>query len=181
MSTNQVTLKQIVVMLISEFIDRTGFRPTEDYYHTEIEPEYNSSNLDKDAWCKQWKKNGGIQKAYDAMVKEAANQASRAASLDKNVDCKVEEIADLRQKFETVKEQLYDANLQKTELWHLREELVTFIIEQAQKCSSTDLREKAIELVGEKAYLTWKLEHKSNMWQLDIDLLVKILKHNETE
>ena len=50
-------------MLISEFIDRTGFRPTEDYYHTVIEPEYNASNLDKDAWCKQWKKNGGIQKA----------------------------------------------------------------------------------------------------------------------
>lgn len=69
-------------MLISEFIDRTGFRPTEDYYHTEIEPAYNRSNLDKDAWCKQWKKNGGIQKAYDALKEQAANEYANVLSLE---------------------------------------------------------------------------------------------------
>ena len=48
-------------MLIKEFIDRTGFTPTDDYYHTEIEPEYEHSKLEKDDWCREWKKNGGIQ------------------------------------------------------------------------------------------------------------------------
>lgn len=59
-------------MMINEFIERTGFKPTEYYYHAEIEREYEASDMDKDKWCKQWLKNGGIQKAYDAMCKDAA-------------------------------------------------------------------------------------------------------------
>lgn len=51
-------------MLLAEFINRTQFYPSEEYYHEVIEPQYNGSNLDKDAWCKQWKKNGGIAIAY---------------------------------------------------------------------------------------------------------------------
>ena len=46
-------------MMINEFVDLTGFKPTDDYYHTEIEPIYERSDMDKRDWCKQWKKNGG--------------------------------------------------------------------------------------------------------------------------
>ena len=64
-------------MTIQEFTDRTGFAPTESYYHSVIEPEYMASNIEKDAWCKQWKRNGGIQKAYDALREQAANDYAK--------------------------------------------------------------------------------------------------------
>ncbi len=48
-------------MMRSEFIERTGFEPTADEY-SEIEEEYYGFDGDKDAYCKQWKKNGGIER-----------------------------------------------------------------------------------------------------------------------
>lgn len=48
-------------MMRSEFIERTGFEPTNDEY-AEIEQEYMGCDIDKDLFCKQWKKNGGIQR-----------------------------------------------------------------------------------------------------------------------
>lgn len=49
-------------MMISEFIERTGFEPTYVEYLNDIEPEYMGTEMDKDAFCKQWKKNGGISR-----------------------------------------------------------------------------------------------------------------------
>lgn len=51
-------------MLQSEFIERTKFEVSAECYHEFIEPEYNGSTLPKDEWCKQWKRNGGIARAY---------------------------------------------------------------------------------------------------------------------
>lgn len=42
-------------MLISEFIERTGYRPTADEYAV-IENEYMHSASDKDEFCRLWKK-----------------------------------------------------------------------------------------------------------------------------
>ena len=47
-------------MMKSEFIERTGFEPTEAEYR-EIEAEYMGCDIDKDEFCKTWKKQGGIQ------------------------------------------------------------------------------------------------------------------------
>ena len=52
-------------MTLKEFSKLTGFTPDQDYYHAYIEPEYLESDLDKISWCKQWVKNGGIQKVYN--------------------------------------------------------------------------------------------------------------------
>ena len=52
-------------MMLDEFAKLTGFKPDKDYYHAYIEPEYLESDLDKISWCKQWVKNGGIQKVYN--------------------------------------------------------------------------------------------------------------------
>ena len=54
--------------------------------------------------------------------------------------------------------------------------LTNFLIEQAQKWSATDLREKAIAMVGEKEYIRCKLAMKYNLWELDKELLLEILK-----
>lgn len=48
-------------MMKSEFIERTGFEPTEAEYR-EIEAEYMGCDIDKDEFCKRWKKQGGIQR-----------------------------------------------------------------------------------------------------------------------
>lgn len=48
-------------MMKSEFMDRTGFEPTEAEYR-DIEAEYMGCDIDKDEFCKQWKKQGGVQR-----------------------------------------------------------------------------------------------------------------------
>lgn len=48
-------------MMKQEFEERANFKVSPECYHTFIEPGYNASNLDKDEWVKEWKKNGGVQ------------------------------------------------------------------------------------------------------------------------
>lgn len=48
-------------MMKSEFIERVGFEPTAAEY-AEIEAEYMGCDIDKDQFCKEWKKNGGVQR-----------------------------------------------------------------------------------------------------------------------
>ncbi len=53
-------------MTKQEFIERTGFIPT-DANFTLIHEEYMEAgpNVGKDQFCKEWLKNGGPQRAYD--------------------------------------------------------------------------------------------------------------------
>ena len=48
-------------MMKSEFIERTGFEPTATEY-AEIEAEYMGTDIDKDQFCKEWKKQGGVER-----------------------------------------------------------------------------------------------------------------------
>lgn len=48
-------------MMKSEFIERTGFEPTQEEYSV-IEQEYMGTDIDKDKFCRDWKRNGGIQR-----------------------------------------------------------------------------------------------------------------------
>lgn len=65
-------------MLLKEFSQRTGFEPTYKYFIEVIHPEYMQSKLEKDEFCRQWKRKGGIQKAYDAMCIERNEQQDLA-------------------------------------------------------------------------------------------------------
>lgn len=162
-------------MLISEFIDRTGFRPTEDYYHTVIEPEYNASDLEKDAWCKQWKKNGGIQKAYDALKEQAANEYANVLSLesknrelDKMVASMDEDLTKYKELSETA---MSDLNAVRK-----REQSMMYeLLEISEKYSSAELREIVIDAIGFKEYISYKFEHDMAIWQLDRDKIIENL------
>lgn len=55
-------------MMKSEFTERTGFEPTEAEYR-EIEAEYMGCDIDKDEFCKTWKKQGGIQRPMRLRVR----------------------------------------------------------------------------------------------------------------
>lgn len=159
-------------MLISEFIDRTGFRPTEDYYHTVIEPEYNRSSIDKDAWCKQWKKNGGIQKAYDAMCKQAADEYLRVLSLE-------EDNKNLRKQIDSLRSDNKDLSNTNKHLLNDRKERIDEriamayeLLEISEKYSSAELREIVINAIGFKKYISYKFEHDMAIWQLDRDEII---------
>lgn len=150
-------------MLISEFTDRTGFKPTEEYYHAVIEPEYEISDLDKDVWCSQWEKNGGIQKAYDEMHKTAVMKQVKIKSLE----------TQLRELNKSLDSLINDREARVEE----RLNLVYFLIEQSAKLSASDLREKAIEMIGERDFIKYKLEHGIALCGADSQYLLYNLKN----
>ena len=163
-------------MLISEFIDRTGFRPTEDYYYTVIEPEYIASDLEKDAWCKQWKKNGGIQKAYDALKEQAANEYANVLSLESKNRELNKMIASMDEDLTKYKE-LSETAMSDLNAAQEREQSMMYeLLEISEKYSSAELREIVINAIGFKAYISYKFEHDKNIWQLDRDEIIERMK-----
>ena len=158
-------------MLQQEFEERVNFTVTEECYHEFIEPEYAASKLDKDEWCKQWKKDHGIQRAYSWMAKrvEALKKsnshmsAAIAASNDKE-----KENADLKHELQIISDSLAARNKQISDL-------CIFIIEQSNSYSSSELRVKAVELMGVKDYLRYKLANDMPLWEADRNLLIDII------
>ena len=163
-------------MLISEFIDRTGFRPTEDYYYTVIEPEYIASDLEKDAWCKQWKKNGGIQKAYDALKEQAANEYANVLSLESKNRELNKMIASMDEDLTKYKEISETAMSDLNAAQEREQSMMYELLEISEKYSSAELREIVINAIGFKAYISYKFEHDKNIWQLDRDEIIERMK-----
>ena len=62
------------------------------------------------------------------------------------------------------------------ELYKERKCLSNFLIDQAEKWSASDLREKAITMIGEREYLRRKITKGYNLWEADKELLLDILK-----
>lgn len=158
-------------MLQQEFEERVGFTVTNDCYHECIEPEYNASKLGKDEWCKQWKKDHGIQRAYSWMAKrvEELEKYTKEVSqvFDDNV-AKEQEINRLRIELETVSNCLDARNKQLSDL-------NIFMIEQSNAYSSSELRAKAIKLMGAKEYLRYKLANNLTLWEADRNMLIDII------
>ena len=158
-------------MLQSEFEERVGFTVTSDCYYKCIEPEYSASKLEKDEWCKQWKKDHGIQRAYSWMARKI-DELNKSNQEMVNVfaynEAKVQEIDDLKISLEKVSDNLASRNKQLSEL-------LCFMIEQSNAYSSTELRAKAIELMGAKEYLRYKLANNLSLWEADRNLLIDII------
>lgn len=62
------------------------------------------------------------------------------------------------------------------ELYEERKSLANFLIDQAEKWSASDLRERAITMIGEREYLRRKIIKGYNLWDADKELLNEILK-----
>ena len=69
-------------MMISEFIERTGFEPTAEEYE-QIEDAYYHFDGDKDAFCERWLSDGGILKAARARAKKIGQLRSELLELDR--------------------------------------------------------------------------------------------------
>lgn len=72
-------------MMMSEFIERTGFEPTAEEYR-DIESEYMGCNVHKDIFCKQWKCNGGIQRLSRMRVRRIEELEQRLATVQAQDD-----------------------------------------------------------------------------------------------
>lgn len=76
---------------------------------------------------------------------------------------------------------IYEGQLEErcNELDDLRQQksyMVDFLIEQSEKWSAGDLRDKAIEMVGKKEYLRRKVEKGFNLWEVDKEILMEVLR-----
>lgn len=158
-------------MLQSEFEERVGFTVTADCYHEFIEPEYNISKLEKDEWCKKWKKDQGIQRAYSWMAKRIERLEKQCTILNETLDkneVNATEIKRLKDEAQVNADTLAARNKQISDL-------CAFLIEQSQTLGTMELRNKAIQLMGAKDYLRYKLVHDMPLWEADRNLLIDFI------
>ena len=139
-------------MTQQEFETRTGLTVTAnqfDYIHR----VYMASNFQKDEFCKEWKKNHSLATS--------------------NLVCDlVMEIETLRGSYETLqKEYTRACDGAKAEV----SSMADFLILQAEKWGATDLREKAIKMVGVKEYLRRRIGFGFGLWEEDKKALTEIL------
>lgn len=142
-------------MMKQEFEERANFKVSPECYHTFIEPGYNASNLDKDEWVKEWKKNGGFQKAYD-WEKERVNK------LQKGNKALTEESIEMDEKL--------------AEQTHANMRLAEYLIEKGTQYSDSEMLNKAKGILGEKAYITYKLENNIELTDEDKKFILANLK-----
>ena len=71
-------------MMMSEFIERTGFEPTFEEYG-EIEEAYYSFDGNKDQFCADWVKNDGAEKICRARAVKIAQLKSQMLELDREM------------------------------------------------------------------------------------------------
>lgn len=69
-------------MMISEFIERTGFEPTAEEY-LEIEEKYCNFDGDRDAFCRAFVQAGGEKKIYQARAAEIQRLRRQIEEMDK--------------------------------------------------------------------------------------------------
>lgn len=78
-------------MTIQEFEKLTGIRPNAIYFENVIHPEYMAAgdDVDKETFCKRWKRNGGLYRMFLAMedtrVKVVEELGKRIESQDKQI------------------------------------------------------------------------------------------------
>ena len=139
-------------MTQQEFEKRTGFKTSEAFdYANRVYMA--AGQMDKDAFCEEFKD-------------KAIRESNIISALTLEVEGDREAIRNLERQVN------FDAaNLQK-----YIDMTADFLILQAEKWSATDLREKAIELVGIKEYIRRRLDMTLGLWEDDRKALVEILK-----
>lgn len=142
-------------MMKQEFEERANFKISMECYHSLIEPEYNASKLDKDEWVKEWKKNGGIQSAYDWEKK-------RANTCQKGNKVLTEESIEMDEKL--------------AEKTHANMRLAEYLIEKGTQYSDSEMLNKAKGILGEKAYIIYKLENNIELTDEDKKFILANLK-----
>ena len=170
-------------MLYSEFTKLAGFEVKESYYHNVIEPEYDNSSLDKFEWVKQWKKDGGIQKAYEDLLSENVQVMEMNENQAKVIRESREENYQLRNRVDDLISQVdfFKEESNKCQEENLKsliayKELGEWLIEQSQVIGIPELRDKAVCVLTEKYVVNYKLQHDLPLWDADKKFIIENLK-----
>ncbi|MCM1140961.1 MAG: hypothetical protein NC453_20515, partial [Muribaculum sp.] len=96
-------------------------------------------------------------------------------SIDKDQFCKDIKGSGITPTIASLTERVESAHNIICEYKHTISELAIFIAEQAEESSSSTLRKRAIEMMGERQYISWKIENGKNLWQLDLELIKELI------
>ena len=143
-------------MTQQEFEARFGQEVTPECFDYANRVYMAAGNVDKDEFCKEWK-----------------NQHIRNSGLITVLTMEVEFLQG------TVKNMENQVRAEEECLKTFRNQMVDFLILQAEKWSATDLREKAITIVGIKEYIYRRIEMKLGLWEADRLALLEILKKED--
>lgn len=138
-------------MLLSEFIDRTGYQPTAEEY-AEIERAYYDFKGDKDAYCRAW-------------CKANPHKAGRlwAAVKEQQRLCKVfDKVAEFVRKCKSKREDFYYMN------YCQQQDFMDDMCERTKCKNRRELRDMVYRLTKAVAvWQGWKYESKDLMWQIE--------------
>lgn len=111
-----------------------------------------AGEMDKDSFCADWKQTdlttSNIASALTLEVEQLQGALASANKAYENAERGMRDFAD---------------------------QMADFLILQAEKWSATDLREKAIKMIGIQEYIRRRLEMGFDLWEADRAELIKIL------
>lgn len=137
-------------MTQQEFEDRTGETVTPEEY-ARIEAMYMAAgNMDKDEFCKEFKKHG-MSSLLEELFAKIQGQENSINTLTKRYDDYIET---------TTKKNM---------------ELAIFLIGKSCAYDDTDFYRKAIRLVGRKAVILYKIKNGLPLWKEDERYLEEML------
>ena len=138
-------------MTREEFTERTGLTPTIDEYQ-QIETMYMAAgNMDKDEFCKEFKKHG-MSHLLTELLAKIQGQENSIKTLTKRHDNYLEE---------TTKKEM---------------ELAIILIGKACVYDDTDLYVEAVRLVGQRDVTMLKIRAGLPLWEADINYIDNNLK-----
>ena len=166
-----------------EFEDRANFKVSTDCYHKLIEPEYNASNLDKDEWVKEWKKQGGIQKAYEweqhrreAAEKEAKHELGITEEIGNERDLYKKKAENLQKSASLNLKELQETEEELSDLRERYETLAETLIGKAAYYNDEELMDTAKAILGDKRYISFKLHNNLELTEEDKELILSNMK-----
>lgn len=138
-------------MTREEFTERTGLTPTfEEYQH--IEAMYIAAgNMDKDEFCKEFKKHGQSRLLEELFVKIQGQENSINALTERHDD--------------------YIKTTAEKDI-----ELAIFLIGKACAYDDIDFYKEAVRLIGQRAVTVHKVRSGLPLWEVDINYIDNNLK-----
>ena len=145
-------------MTQQEFETRTGLTLTSNEFDYVNRIYMAAGSLYKDSFCKE--------------IKEDKKATLRTS----DIVCTL--VMENENQAETIRLQGKQLQREQENFKAYSDHMADFLILQAEKWSATDLREKAIKIVGIKEYIYRRIEMKLGLWEADRLALLEILKED---
>lgn len=142
-------------MLKQEFENMIGSEVTSSTFDYVNRVYMAAGEMDKQTFARDWQD-------------EYVSESKIVSALTLEVECLQDTVKNLNRQITD------DA----TCLNRFRDQMVDFLVLQAHKWSATDLREKAIKIVGIREYLRRCIEMKLDLWEADRIAILEILKED---